>query len=365
MSAHLEIVGVEKSFRGAKALDGATLSVSRGEVVAVFGPSGGGKTALLSVISGALHPDRGDIRVDGKSVLNLPPEARGVGMAFQNFALYPHMTAFENIASPLRGNPPSEIRQKVGEVAELLKIAHVLSHRPQALSNGQKQRAALARALAAEPSVLLLDDPLRNVDAKLRYETRLEMPALFRKFNAAVLYVTQDCREAMALADQVAVLQDGQFRQVAPPAEIYRKPATAEIARLFGDPAMNIFPCESDDDGAARFGEMRLGSEVRLPPNEKFLAGMRPEDVEISEKPGNENETAAALESVTPMSIRALALLKTADGREIIASCPESRMAELTRGPRRLYIRLPAEKMSFFARDSGRRIGAELRTETA
>ena len=356
MGAHLEIRGVEKSFRGAKVLDGASLQVARGEIAVVYGPSGGGKTALLSVVSGALHPDRGDILIGGKSIAGLPPESRGVGMAFQNFALYPHMTAFDNIASPLRGRPAGEIRRRVGEVAELLKIGGVLSHRPQALSNGQKQRTALARALAGRPSVLLLDDPLRNVDAKLRYETRLEMPALFRQFGAAVLYVTQDFREAMALADRVAVLRDGKFQQVAPPAEVYKNPASAEIAGLFGDPAMNIFPCESDGDGAARVGGIRLRANLRLPPNGQFLAGVRPEDVEISEAPGGENESAAELESVAPMSIRALALLKTADGREIIASCPEARATALARGPRNLFARFPAGKITFFARADGRRI---------
>lgn len=359
MGAHLEVIKAAKTIRGAKVLDDASLEVGRGEIVAVYGPSGGGKTALLSVISGALHPDRGDIRIGGQSVLGFPPESRGVGMAFQNFALYPHMTAFENIASPLRGKPPAEIRRRVDELAELLKIAHVLSHRPQALSNGQKQRTALARALAARPSVLLLDDPLRNVDAKLRYETRLEMPALFRAFDAAVLYVTQDCREAMALADRVAVLQDGRFRQTAPPAEVYRNPANAEIARLFGDPAMNIFPCESDASGAPRVGGSPLRAAFHLPPNGRLLAGIRPEDVEISAAPGGENESAATLESVAPMSVRDLILLKTDDGREIVATCPEARTAELARAPRNVFVRFPAAKIVFFMREDGRRIRAE------
>ena len=359
MGAHLEIREVAKSFRGEKVLDGASLEVARGEIAVVFGPSGGGKTALLNIVSGALNPDRGDILIGGRSVVGFPPESRGVGMAFQNFALYPHMTAFDNIASPLRGRPSSEIRRRVGEVAELLKIAHVLSHRPQALSNGQKQRTALARALAAEPSVLLLDDPLRNVDAKLRYETRLEMPALFRRFGAAVLYVTQDFREAMALGDRVAVLQDGRFRQVAPPAEVYESPANVGIAGLFGDPAMNIFPCEAaDGPGWATIAGRRMKVGRALPPDGRFLAGARPEHIVLSESPGGENEVEAELESVAPMSIRALVLLKTADGREIIASCPEERGDELARGPRRLFARFPADKIALFERDGGRRVPA-------
>ncbi len=156
----------------------------------------------------------------------VPPEQRGVGMAFQNFALFPHMTAFENIASPLRATSANGvIKAGVDKVATLLKIDHVLGHAPRELSNGQKQRTSLARALAASPKILLLDDPLRNVDAKLRFEMRLELPKLLRQSGSAVLYVTQDYKEAMALGDRIAVLLGGAFEQVATPEEIYDAPS--------------------------------------------------------------------------------------------------------------------------------------------
>jgi len=196
--------------------DGVSLTVEPGEIVAVFGPSGSGKTVLLRMIAGMFEPDDGDILVGGRSIIGAAPERRGIGMAFQNFALFPHMTARDNIASGLGAKAAaSDAASRVEAISRLLKIEHVLGHAPRELSNGQKQRTALARALIGNPDVLLLDDPLRNVDAKLRYEMRLELPNLLRRGTAAVLYVTQDYREAMAIADRIAVLVEGRLEQVA------------------------------------------------------------------------------------------------------------------------------------------------------
>ncbi|MGY4473238.1 ABC-type sugar transport system ATPase subunit [Bradyrhizobium sp. USDA 3364] len=225
--ARLEINSVSKAFGAQRPADGLSLAVEPGEIVAVFGPSGSGKTVLLRMIAGMFEPDDGDITVGGRSVVGAPPERRGIGMAFQNFALFPHMTARDNIASGLRAKGGGgDVAGRVAAISKLLKIEHVLGHTPRELSNGQKQRTALARALIGNPDVLLLDDPLRNVDAKLRYEMRLELPNLLRRGTAAVLYVTQDYREAMAIADRIAVLIDGRLAQVATPADIYAQPAS-------------------------------------------------------------------------------------------------------------------------------------------
>ena len=187
-------------------------------------------------------------RIAGTGCPALPPERRGVGVAFQNFALYPHFNAFENIASPLRAHGVAGRRDKQArrEVAALLKIGHVLANSARELSNGQKQRTALARALVAEPESLLLDDPLRNVDAKLRYEMRLELPRCCAVSGAAVIYVTQDFREAMALGDQVAILADGELLQLGAPETIYATPDNVAVARLFGDPPMNLLAVETE-----------------------------------------------------------------------------------------------------------------------
>src|SRR5208337_42486 len=244
--AQLAIQNLRKSFHSKAVLDDVSLELDRGEIVCVFGPSGSGKTVLLRLVAGVETLDSGSIVLAGQDVTDAPPERRGVGMAFQNFALFPHMSAFDNVASALtaRRLPPILIQEKVHKIAALLKIGHVLAHEPRELSNGQKERAALARALVADPKILLLDDPLRNVDAKLRYEMRLELPPLLKNSGATALYVTQDYKEAMAIGDRIAVLIDGGFVQVATPAEIYREPATIGVARLFGDPSINLVPVE-------------------------------------------------------------------------------------------------------------------------
>jgi multiple sugar transport system ATP-binding protein len=177
--ATLELKNIVKRYKGQAVLDDVTLKVADGETVVLFGPSGAGKTVLLRLIAGVIDPDEGAILIGGEDVTDVDAEYRGVGMAFQNFALFPHMSAFDNIATPLeaRRQAPGAIKAGVESVAKLLKIDHVLSHKPRALSNGQKQRTALGRALAGSPPVLLLDDPLRNVDAKLRFEMRLDCRA--------------------------------------------------------------------------------------------------------------------------------------------------------------------------------------------
>jgi multiple sugar transport system ATP-binding protein len=190
----LVIENLTKRFKTETVLDGISLEVPTGGTLVLFGVSGVGKTVLLRCIAGAEEPDSGRVLINGEDVTDFSPEHRGVGMAFQNFALFPHMSAFDNIASPLTAQRSTRdrIRGGVEAVARLLKIDHVLGHAPRALSNGQKQRTALARALVAEPDILLLDDPLRNVDAKLRFEMRLELPRLLADRGATVIYVTQD-----------------------------------------------------------------------------------------------------------------------------------------------------------------------------
>ncbi|MEM7525340.1 MAG: ATP-binding cassette domain-containing protein, partial [Pseudomonadota bacterium] len=209
----LAVQGLTKRFKADVALDDVTLHIAKGETLALFGPSGAGKTVLLRCLAGAVDPDEGRVLIDGEDVTDTPPERRGVGMAFQNFALFPHMSAFDNIASPLtaRQSTKEAIRAGVQSVAKLLKIEHVLDHAPKALSNGQKQRTALARALAAAPEILLLDDPLRNVDAKLRFEMRLVLARLVSVQCATVIYLTQVYKEAMSLGDRFAVLDVGRI----------------------------------------------------------------------------------------------------------------------------------------------------------
>jgi multiple sugar transport system ATP-binding protein len=363
--AFLSLEKVSKAFRKAPVLDGLSLDVARGETVVVFGSSGAGKTVLLRLIAGVHEPDAGDIRVDGRSVLPLGPEARDVGMAFQNFALYPHLNAFENIASPLRAQrrPEEEVRRKVEEVAGLLRIGHVLGHMPRELSNGQKQRTALARSLVRGPRVLLLDDPLRNVDAKLRYEMRLELPRVLRAFGATVLYVTQDYREAMALGNRVGVLLDGRFRQVGTPASVYTDPEDVRVARLFGDPTINLYPIRPRQGAHGPEAEL-FGATFRLPADfadavdRDCLLGLRPEHVTVLPAAAAGDGVPVELDAVTPLNVRTVLFLRARDRSEILATAGEEAAAAFGRGHRQVRARLDLGKALLFDRESGRRLAA-------
>ena len=360
----LEIRGVCKRFRDSVVLDRVTLELEPGEIVCVFGPSGSGKTVLLRLIAGVETCDSGTIALAGRDVTEAPPESRGVGMAFQNFALFPHMSAFDNIASALtaRGVSQDVIKAKVEKVAALLKIGHVLDHEPRELSNGQKQRTSLARALVADPKVLLLDDPLRNVDAKLRYEMRLELPSLLKSYGATALYVTQDYKEAMALGDRIAVLIDNDFLQVATPEQIYREPASIGVARLFGDPTVNLIPVEPlirSEGLTVHVG----GCVVPLPrryehaAGRSCLLGVRPETIIVDEKPMADGFP-VELEAVTPLNEKTLLLLRANDGRELLASEAGDDAAPRRHGP--AHARLDSEAVLLFDAASGKRILPEV-----
>jgi multiple sugar transport system ATP-binding protein len=358
--ANLEIRSVSKEFKTGKVLDRISLAAEDGEIVAIFGPSGSGKTVLLRLVAGVEQPDEGRVLLGGRDVTDQAPEARGVGMAFQNFALFPHMSAFDNVASALTAHkvPRDIIRAKVEKVAALLKIEHVLQHAPRELSNGQKQRTALARALVAEPKILLLDDPLRNVDAKLRYEMRLELPSLLKASGSTVLYVTQDYKEAMALGDRIAVLSDRDFAQIARPAEIYGRPATVNVASLFGDPTINLMPVEplaSSTGPKIAIG----GAALSLPPGYGHMAGkacvlgLRAENIVVADSSSPESVPVEVV-AVTPLNERTLLLLRTDDGREILASEAGTNEAPRRHGP--AFARFDAEAVLLFDPASGRRI---------
>jgi multiple sugar transport system ATP-binding protein len=353
MSA-LRVAGVRVSFGKAEILRGVELDVAAGETLVLFGPSGSGKTTLLRAIAGVEPAATGVVAIDGDDVSALAPEARNVGMAFQNFALYPHMPAFENIASPLRAKhvPQNELQRRVETVARMLRIDHVLSHAPRELSNGQKQRTSLARALVAEPRVLLLDDPLRNVDAKLRYEMRLQLPQLLRQTGAAVIYVTQDYREAMALGDRVAVLMGGRIVQAGRPEEVYDAPSTVPVARLFGDPPMNLLPVRpSPERNGVRIDAAGLSFHFQGEAGSSdALLGVRPEDVQIGDAgPG----AAAEVIAVTPLHERQVVLLRVGN-TELVASI----VGSPPQAGATVRIRVPPHRALLFDAASGARLAA-------
>jgi multiple sugar transport system ATP-binding protein len=265
--ATVETRKVRKLFGEVAAVDGVDLATREGEFLVLLGPSGCGKTTLLRMIAGLEHPTSGQILIGGQVVNDLPPRARKIAMVFQSYALYPHMRVYDNIAFPLRaqGVPKAEIPQKVQWAAGLFGIAHLLTRKPRQLSGGERQRVALARALVREPAVFLLDEPLSNLDAKLRASAREELQLFQRRIGTTTIYVTHDQVEAMGLGDRIAVMQRGTVRQIGTPGEVYDEPADTFVAGFLGSPPMNLvdagdvlvgfrpehfLPDEAHEDGA-------------------------------------------------------------------------------------------------------------------
>ncbi len=240
--AVVETRGVKKHFGKVRAVDGVDLIARDGEFLVLLGPSGCGKTTLMRMIAGLEPPTAGDILIGGQVVNDLPPRARRVAMVFQSYALYPHKTAFDNIAFPLKaqGLRKDKIKEKVEWAATMLGITHLLERKPRELSGGERQRVALARAIVREPAVFLLDEPLSNLDAKLRHAARDELKRFQRNIGTTTLYVTHDQIEAMGLGDRIAVMHAGQIRQIGTPYEVYHEPADTFVATFVGTPPMNL-----------------------------------------------------------------------------------------------------------------------------
>ena len=241
--AKVTLRNITMIFKDTPAVKDVNLEVSNGEFLVLLGPSGCGKTTTLRMIAGLEKPTSGEIYIGDELVNDLPPKDRDVAMVFQNYALYPHMTVHENLAFPLKMRKFSkeEIELRVKRAADILEISNLLKRRPKQLSGGQRQRVALGRSLVREPKVFLMDEPLSNLDAKLRVQTRIEIKALQRKIGTTTIYVTHDQSEAMTLADRVAVMKDGMVQQVAPPTVVYSHPANKFVAGFMGSPSINLF----------------------------------------------------------------------------------------------------------------------------
>ena len=240
--AIVETRRITKLFNEVRAVDGIDIIAREGEFLVLLGPSGCGKTTLMRMIAGLERPTSGDIVIDGNIVNDLPPRARNVAMVFQSYALYPHLTVEKNISFPLRavGMPKDEIRKKVDWAAQMFGIQRFLDRKPRQLSGGERQRVALARAVVREPVVFLLDEPLSNLDAKLRNSARNELKQFQRSLGTTTIYVTHDQAEAMGLGDRIAVLNQGRVRQIGTPHEIYGYPADTFAATFIGSPPMNL-----------------------------------------------------------------------------------------------------------------------------
>ena len=283
----ISLQAVEKWFGDLQVIKGIDLEMQDGEFVVFVGPSGCGKSTLLRLIAGLEEVSRGQLFIDGADVTAMPPSRRGLAMVFQSYALYPHMTAGENMGFSLKnaGRPSAEISEKVSEASRVLKLEPLLERRPKELSGGQRQRVAIGRCIVRDPTAFLFDEPLSNLDAALRVEMRYEIAKLHQNLSATMIYVTHDQIEAMTLADRIVVLDAGVIAQVGAPRELYKRPGNLFVAQFIGSPKMNILSCQAD--GAEyRLEGGRGGRYGRAAPAVKL--GIRPEHVEIVEETSGE-----------------------------------------------------------------------------
>ncbi|MGE5617127.1 MAG: sn-glycerol-3-phosphate ABC transporter ATP-binding protein UgpC, partial [Bacillota bacterium] len=289
MSSTVSLRDVRKSFGDVNVIQGISMEIAAGEFVVMVGPSGCGKSTLLRMIAGLEAVSSGEIAIDGQVVNDVEPKDRNIAMVFQNYALYPHMTVYDNLAYGLkiRKLRREEIDARVQRAAHTLELDKLLARRPRELSGGQRQRVAMGRAIVREPRVFLFDEPLSNLDAKLRVQMRAELQALHRRLETTTLYVTHDQVEAMTLADRMLVMSVGQAEQVGAPEEVYSRPATTFVAGFIGSPPMNLVGGRLSGEGrelvTPEGATIRLPCALALPADHDVLIGVRPEHLEICE----------------------------------------------------------------------------------
>jgi multiple sugar transport system ATP-binding protein len=309
---------VEKRFGETRAVAGVDLTVRDQEFVILVGPSGCGKTTTLRMIAGLEDVTAGDIRIGGKSVVHLAPRDRDIAMVFQSYALYPHMDVYRNMAFSLqlRGLPKKEIDKRVHEVAEILGLTPQLKRKPRQLSGGQRQRVAVGAALCRQAGVLLFDEPLSNLDAKLRVHMRTELKRLHQRVRTTSVYVTHDQVEAMTMGDRIVIMNGGKIMQVATPLEAYDKPANRFVAGFIGTPPMNFFEGELRDGGVRLAGDIRLQLPRALPaePGKKVIFGIRPEHIAVKNGKPKAAAVPSVIEVVEPLGHDVVATARCAAG---------------------------------------------------
>ncbi len=287
----VQLIGIFKRFGDVQVVHGVDLEIADGEFVVLVGPSGCGKTTLMRMVAGLEDISGGELRIRGKRANDLPPQQRNIAMVFQSYALYPHLSVYENIAfgPRLRKEPEAEFRPRIQAVAKMLNLTPYLDRLPKALSGGQRQRVAMGRAVVREPELFLFDEPLSNLDAKLRVQMRTEIKALHQRRNNTVIYVTHDQIEAMTLADRIVVMNAGRIEQVGKPLELYDRPANLFVAGFIGSPAMNFVPGTVSEGQHGRVLVTEEGTIFPLPdkraePGQRVTLGIRPEHVELAEE---------------------------------------------------------------------------------
>ncbi len=328
--AEVALRNVIKRFDNVEAVRSINLDIPDNEFVVLVGPSGCGKSTTLRMIAGLEEVTAGDIYIGGELVNDLPPKDRDIAMVFQNYALYPHMSVFENMSFglKLRKFPKAEIKKRVDHAARILDITELLDRKPKALSGGQRQRVAMGRAIVRNPKVFLFDEPLSNLDAKLRVQMRTEIKRVHQLVKTTTVYVTHDQVEAMTLADRVVVMNGGVIEQIAAPQDLYHHPKTHFVAGFIGSPAMNFLRCRVEQNGVGQ--RVRISDKIGLPVpaslanrfqslnGKELIFGLRPEHITEPRRSGRDpqSEFAATLDVVEPMGMETMVYF-TVDGQEV------------------------------------------------
>ena len=357
----MELRGLTKSYDGVLAVKELNLEIKDREFVVLLGPSGCGKTTTLRCVAGLEEPSGGEIYFDGRLVNSLDPKQRNIAMVFQSYALYPHMTVYQNMEFPLKNAKvaEAEINKRVNRVAKLLQIEALLGRKPSQLSGGQRQRAALGRAIVREPQVFLMDEPLSNLDAKLRVHMRAELKKLQKDIGVTTIYVTHDQVEAMTMADRVALLSKGVLQQYDAPRTLYNRPANEFAAGFIGSPPINLIECDCVDGGMLDAADFRLAVPARLSDavhqrsEQALILGIRPQDVPVSaSSSAAEDEVMAEIYTTEPLGDSTILDLKVGDKlvKAVVAPTFEGEAGA------KVWIRFPSERIHLFDRASGEAI---------
>lgn len=360
--ATITFSALSKRFGDVVAVHPLDLEIADGALTVLVGPSGCGKTTCLRMIAGLEEATDGDVFIDDRNVTRLAPKDRNVSMVFQNFALYPHLSVGRNIGFPLEATrtPKPEAQRRTEEAAALVGLDHLLDRRPKALSGGQQQRVAIARAMVRQPAVFLLDEPLSNLDAKLRVETRKELLRLQRRLAATMVYVTHDQEEAMILADDLVVMRDGRVMQRGRPYDVYHYPANEFVARFIGSPEINLWHGEVHD---GRF--VADDFELDLPgvPDGPLMLGVRPDDIRREGVLPAERETALFTATVEVVELRGATAVLSLDlnGHEVRVVIGESELEDIEEG-NQFDFACDARRLHLFDHRSGTRLGEHART---
>jgi multiple sugar transport system ATP-binding protein len=354
--ADVSLRNLTKEFDDAVAVSDLSLDIGDGEFVVLVGPSGSGKTTALRLVAGLEQPTKGSILIGDRDVTDVPPRDRDIAMVFQNYALYPHMTAYENMAFGLqvRGYGKQEIRTRVEETADILGIGDLLHRRPGQLSGGQRQRTALGRSIVRHPQVFLFDEPLSNLDASLRVEMRAELSEIHRRLNATIIYVTHDQVEAMTMGQRIAIMDEGRLQQCAEPLQVYRKPENLFVAGFIGSPSINLFEGALDvTDQASTFRgpDFQLETCSDAQPAGIVTLGVRPEDLQLTDARAT---FTAIVRVVEPIGSEIYVHLETESATRVILRAAADTNVHVDES---VGIEISPAKVHLFLYETGERIG--------